>query len=430
MKQNSYLSKGFSLVEVLVSLGTFGLFALLVQSVLVMGHSLRISHVNLIDTTQSVGVIKQIICSANSSFKMVGMDPNRTYSTPVSVGLKKRVYKKHSFVKEEVPFATLDLSKMSSQPADGFIHSTVNRMIKEQANLGDTTRFSSNRNVEFYPPNFKSPFYYKVFQDSHTIVKINTRQKSLSIQSVSGYIFASRCVENKKSSAVYKRKIPATFDSKAFEESALYILEKKERPFYFPNSKNQKNLQPAVRCCESGDSLKCQSGGKKNWVPRLYIIYLDILPIPSPPVAPVSSSTPNIGRDIYKKLENTFFVKVVHIQEEPEWQNINNVWSAGFVLTTKVDLNTSQSVPFSLNMMFLKNHCITSPLRIAKCPVLSFGIRPESLQILSSGNIGNLPVKAGGGKTTTYTMKDFIYPDVTGCSGYSNSLSSTSLIYL
>ncbi len=401
--------KGFSLIEILVSLGAFGVFIILVQSVLVMGHSFQFSHTHFMDAIHSTRMIKSIVCQGHNSFKSTGMDLNKTYY--LKQGVKnERIYTKlaSAFLKPSSAFLFVDIGNM--QNAKGIVKSQVAVKIAEELKTGDVTRFLRKRAMEFKAPDFKTPLYYKIYQDSHTVYKLRISKNSLP---QSGYLFAARCVKNHPSRLIKgdKNTLPATFDSKAKESSLVYILNQDVRPYYFPTKKKP------VKCCKYNeyDTTACAGGVKKSYIPRFYIIHFDI-----------DHSNRNLVLPSMHKahMKQAFLIKIAHIQEEPEWQNLNTIYGAGFVLTLKENnYHSHQSNSFRLDMMFLKNNCKTSPTRFAFCPDLVFGTDPRTQAVSIYEDNKNL----GG---ASYTMSDLIYPDVSSCSGYSSGVGSSSLIHL
>ena len=111
----------------------------------------------------------------------------------------------------------------------------------------------------------------------------------------------------------------------------------------------------------------------------------------------------------------TFIAEPVYIQQEPEWHDINNIWGAGFIVTTNTKLHPNQSAAFKLEIFFLRNGCIASSAHLAHCPYLEVG-----------KDLADFPITSAGGRT----MKEFIYSDLSSCAGYSSALGTSILISL
>ena len=389
-------AQGFSLIEVVIALGAFGLLAVLMQSVLIMGHSFQISQQRIMDMTQAAQMLKQTICQANTSFKQVNMNIPRTYTIQTNTNEAREYISNDISINSSVPFLILDMTNL--EHAGKPIESDVNHIIKEQQAIDPSLEFSNNRQLE----SNKSTLYYKVFQDSHTIVKINIHDEAfMTKKQVNAYIFAARCVENDEKSVLHTKD---GLGEKAVKKTALYILEQKVRPYYFPPS--LLNKKPSV-LCYSGNPNK---GGKekKDWLPRIYIIHI------------VSSVNPeywisnNLPASHHEHIQGVFIAEPKYIQQEPQWHEINNIWGASFIISTNTSLQLNQSIAFKLELFFLKNNCITSAARSANCPYLKIGTDLSKLKIPMS----------------SYYMQDFIYTDVSMCSGYSSTLGSSTLIGL
>ena len=212
---------------------------------------------------------------------------------------------------------------------------------------------------------------------------------------LSGYIFASRCIENDKDSIKGK----TTFDANSTKkrQSAMHILENlKRKPFYLPSS--EKGTTDVIKCCTDAtgpdeEPQDCKSA--MEWVPRIYVIHL----------SPVTPTPPTLVPT------NGFPVTVEHIQEFPELQDLNSFWSIGFVLSMDNKTVLSQSA-FQLDTLILKNTCSTSATSIQKCPDLTLGPNPGTVELMGMEK----------------TMDNFIIPDISSCSGYSSGVDTTGVI--
>ena len=403
---------GFSILEVIISAGALGFFAILVQSMLVLGHSFTKSQQNLFESFQNTRLIKQNICIANSAFKNTNVDPSRSYtkkdklcqdntlsscaikkdakgnnvldseSNPVYIKQYTRTYSKLPPASDVKPLLGLHIGDLSSEA------NFKNINIKKES---VDNRINEN-NIEFKD---EQPYYYKVYQDSHTIVKVIMDISHGGSGFVSGYIFASRCLNHIKSTNAAYDKF-TTFNPKAKQKSAMYILEVlKKKPFYFPSTSGEEVL----KCCNTNTPTpsNCVSASKE-WVPRIYVIHLQKMPTDTPHPHPA----------------NGFPVTAAHIQELPELQDLNTTWGVGFMLSMDSKIKLSQS-SFYLETMILKNNCATSVTNIQKCTPLSFGINPETQSLIGVADI---------------KMSNFISFDISNCSGYSSGVDTTSIIRL
>ena len=76
-----------------------------------------------------------------------------------------------------------------------------------------------------------------------------------------------------------------------------------------------------------------------------------------------------------------FAGEVSVIQELPEWQDIDNIWGTGFMLS--INLKQTFSVSnFNLDIMILKNTCATSLGHIKNCTPLSPAIDPTEQKLI------------------------------------------------
>ena len=248
----------------------------------------------------------------------------------------------------------------------------------------------------------------KVLQDSHTLVVLKSDSQTLSQEREpdksahfsSGYIFASRCVDveadalKKSSQSGHK----ATFDLDNIESSAKTILEKEKRPYYFPVSTSG---QESVFCCENPENTEdCKKEDKsaiRKYTPRIYVIHL------------TKSEEPILDPN-----GPVFAGRVTAVQELPEWQDMDTVWGAGFMLSMSQKHRFS-GVAFNLDIITLKNTCATSLGHIKNCATLSPSSNPYSQKLIGLGG-------------SNMTMGQFIIPAVSSCSGYSYSVDTGSTI--
>lgn len=451
------------MLELLVSAGALGLFAILVHSMLVLGHSFTKSQRHFFDFLQTTRVIKQKMCMSNASFKSINLDLFNSYrrkkvtvivkldGNNIPYNVYSREYEKldstsPTTITPPPPGCNIFPDCPPTLPADPSCPTPPHS--HPPSHLSSTPphpHFSDphshpDPDPHFPPPTnpimglqivdialdpaFKDaivnpviqsndvvkgtddkPYYYKVYQDSHTIVKMHFDSSTISTSGgfLSGYIFASRCVENKPHSIhTNSDGHNFTFNPEAKKKSALYILKSLDRrPYYFPSTESN---EYEVQCCLKGEDPNTCESANEGWVPRIYVIHLKpIDEIPTPPTPP----------SVYSKSCYGFSGQVTYIQELPEAQDLNNIWGMGFMLSMNAKATFSQA-GFQLDTMFLKNTCSTSVVSVQKCQSLSLGINPSSQSLHGVAS----------------SMIDYIIPDISSCAGYSSGVDTTSLIGL
>ena len=187
----------------------------------------------------------------------------------------------------------------------------------------------------------------------------------------------------------------STFNPDALKKSAFYILKVLDyKPYYFPSSTGEQEIQ----CCTDGSN---KSTCSQDWIPRIYVLHID--------------------HDSANPSSSSFTGKVAVIQEFPELHELNNIWGMGFMLSTgaKQSFNTAS---FQLDIMALKNKCITSATYISKCQDLVLGTNPFTQELIGIDGITINSKKL--------TMGNFINPNISSCAGYSSGVDTSSLIDL
>ncbi len=381
--------KGFSLVEVIISLLTIALLGLLIQSTLIIAQSFRVSQSNEFETRGLVNMVQKIVCLSNTSFKISNLNFSKTYymNDQDVDGIFSRTYTKVGNVlpSDTIPIMSLNVEGAYSEERSFF---TGNQGLDEL--LADKTEESEHNRYISYAD--EKAVFYKVFQDSHTLGKININSDDLEGNFQSGYIFASRCVPNEDASLYKAGGFVGTFDPRALKKSALYILQEMEyRPFYFPG--DGITAEELVRCCRDG-SVPGDCKSISEYVPRIYIIG----------IGPATGSSGNSVA--------SFVADVKFIQESPEMQDMQLIWGSGFLVSIAKFRAIHSNTKFYLNTMFLKNTCLTSHENINECPQLSFGVHPDG-QLVKGESMARYYLEA----------------DTTGsCSGYSSRIDSTDMI--
>ena len=384
--------KGFSLLELIFSVAAMGFFALLVQSMLIIGHSFTESQHNLFESAQISRMIKQHMCMRNVSFKNINVKSKLSYSKTEDPetktdadGTDYTVYTRE--------YKRLDDSSSSSFPLLGIDVAGAYDGSEPECNRDCEKIIEETEKGKGSPgsPLFGEPTsYYRVYQDSHTVSALTLDLNTSSTELLSGYIFASRCVKN-DSDYTYSHggQMLSTFNPEAIKKSAVYILENMRRPFYFPSTDT--DGEDTVKCCRVGGGRKITSTSSNckkigtTWVPRIYVMHI------------------GKGEDSLSH-GGSFSVEMQGIQEFPEMQDMNTIWSAGFVMSMSEIQIFSRSA-FQLDTMLLRNTCFTSATTIQQCPDMSFGVDISKEE-----------------------YKGFIRTNVGSCAGFSSGVDTTSLI--
>ncbi|MDE0118815.1 MAG: hypothetical protein OXM55_02260 [Bdellovibrionales bacterium] len=400
-------------MELILSAGALGFFAILVQSMLLLGHSFTKSQQNLFESFSTARMLKQNICILNSSFNNINIASERSYSREEKLCTDGTVASCAQIPNPNPPPATIPdrvhsrkYIQLDTIDPKALIRIDIAGLTIEPSLL---TRARAGNNIQ--EDAGSNPVFYKVFQDSHTLARLNINMASGGGVNnlLSGYIFASRCVEN-DSGSVHNNKATFNPDSNKKAQSAIQILEESRRPFYFPSSEQGQN--EVIKCCQGLDSNKeptnCESALDK-WLPRIYVIH--ILPststaTPTPVPTPVTPVTPATSPP-----DEGLLATVAHIQEFPELQDINTFWGIGFVLSMDNKTIFSQSA-FQLDTLIIKNTCSTSTSNIQNCPEMTVGDDPKVKKLIG--------VKK--------TMDHFLTANISSCSGYSSGVDTTGLI--
>ena len=374
--------KGFSLMELLVSAGAFAVLALLLQNVLLLGHSFQLSQRNLLDSFQISQMIKQKLCVVNSSFKSINIERQNSYSRIEDFNQPKGHPPDTS--KDAVPGS--DYRSYKKIPLSSLQNKAFLRLeLDQEANKAEDQ-------------------YKDIYQDSHTVVTLNSNAETLaepvtdkkSAHFLSGYVFASRCVSRESSSVkMGENGYKATFDPDNLKVAAKEILNESYRPYYFPNYEGREGEE--ILCCEDGTKPEACKSAIQDRVPRIYVIHI------------VRSVTLSLESD-----DPAFAGNITGIQEMPEMQEMDTMWGAGFMLSMN-SRHVFSSSSFKIDIMILKNTCPTSLGYIQNCVPLSFNANPARQELKSLEGRG-------------LNMLKFIVADVSSCSGYSSTVDTTSAI--
>ncbi|MDE0151632.1 MAG: hypothetical protein OXK80_03930 [Bdellovibrionales bacterium] len=318
--------RGFTLGEVLASLIALGIIALTVQSLMLVANNFLSQQSSAMSSMQEQTFFSKLICHKFQRPVFVNQNPKRSfkYDPDDSAG---PLYLKRADARpnpEQKP-ATLSVpllghsNSISSLSASG--HSAVQTFLTTElttpadeddhsqalrAHINDkAASFSDIVGGGSRNHNYHSQFY-DIYADDHTLPTFMVKQgeeSGIRLGKVSeGFIYASRCIQNGKGNlgnggsfieiggASPKYSIIDRTDNSAITDddvlaTALYVLEQKWRPFYFPKQDKAKN---EVICCDisafdsttsitlgtstSSPSIPGNCANLENYTPIIYVI--------------------------------------------------------------------------------------------------------------------------------------------------------------
>ena len=282
--------RGFTLGEVLASLIALGIIALTVQSLMLVASNFLSQQSSSMSSMEERIFFSKLICHKFRRPVFVEQNPSRSfdYSTgtgasyikqknlrptdpaTLSVPLLGKSDSIGSLVPTSPPPAIVNTHHPAVQaflsaelmpiPTDKDDHSKVLR-----AHINDKAATFSNIDGASGSHNYHSQFY-DIYADDHTLPTYMVKQgedDGIKLGKVSeGFIYASRCIKNHVDKGVPGSFIDIEGDSPKYSiidradgdmsegevlATALYVLEQKWRPFYFPEQKKTKNK---VICCD------------------------------------------------------------------------------------------------------------------------------------------------------------------------------------
>ena len=213
--------------------------------------------------------VRDSVCKGNSSFKTANVEAERAFYQEldtVSPGgtdpnYQNRMYKRLADISDVKPFISLDLDGALAEGdfkdfgLDGInslLNSTMGSSDKDPRAIfypdHEDDFDGSNNCVPFPNPGDKEAKYYRVYQNSHTIVSVDLQFVGGLDGKFTGTVFASRCVPNDIASQI-KEKQP--------KRAAVWVLNELEyRPYYFPRDATGKGLafeeagvDSEIKCC-------------------------------------------------------------------------------------------------------------------------------------------------------------------------------------
>lgn len=311
--------RGFTLGEVLASLIALGIIALTVQSLILFANNFLNQQDAALSSLEEQVFFSNLLCHKFQRPVFAEYDSSRSFMyNPNAESYKKRSDNRPDPAEDPAVFSVPLLDK--SKPISGKIelsvtgHGAVNTFLKAKLTMGsptdnskvlrahinDKTSNFTNLHGLSGTHNYYSQFY-DIYTDDHTLPTFMVRQTedhdfTLGIIS-DGFIYASRCIKNEVASGTAgsfieiegknpKYSIIDTTDQDMSEEeikaTALYVLEQRWRPFYFPSGNKNK-----VICCDidqypSSNVIKLDSSGNppsncktlKKYTPIIYVMRL------------------------------------------------------------------------------------------------------------------------------------------------------------
>lgn len=391
--------QGFSLVEVLVTLGFFGVVMLLFQTLVIMGGSFTKTTENRVQFNQITAEMKSHVCINSASFKLVGLHADKTFKfipctlSPCTPGTNDEEYQPLGSSDNRVssPVMTVSLSGLGTESNLATAQNTIvqDTLNNYSGNLDQYTDFS----VDGSPP---AETGVRVNQDSHTFTKFditaNDPTNLMSADKIKGRIFISRCVERGTSATVYRKSgYSTTIDMDSPLSTLVYLLNLQRRPFYFPNAAGADRVQ----CCDTSSSpssvtvagSECNNSDDYN--PITYVVHFK----GRSPIAGVSSS-------------NVFSAEMTYIHEYPAMSEMSTIYGSGFLFT--LDEQQQEPQKFFLDLLVLKNSCNTNFGRTNACASISLETDVTAFQVNNNQN-----------------LSDVIFPSVASCTGTVSTMDSS-----
>ena len=312
--------RGFTLGEVLASLIALGIIALTVQSLILFANNFLNQQEGALSSLEEQVFLSNMLCMKFQRPVFAEYDPSRSFEyDPDDEKYEQKKVGRPNPKEDPAVFSVplLDKSKGVNNEIELSVadHGAVNTFLKDKLTMAtshtDTSKVlrahindkvSDFSNFEVNPTgdlhNYYSQFY-DIYADDHTLPTFMIRQNedNLDLGKISdGFIYASRCIKNEVSASTAgsfieiegknpKYSIIDSTDKDMSEEeikaTALYVLEQRWRPFYFPSGNKNK-----VICCDideydgSTDVIKLDSSGNppsncetlKKYTPIVYVI--------------------------------------------------------------------------------------------------------------------------------------------------------------
>ena len=384
---------GMSLMDILVSMGMFGIVMLLFQSIILTGKSFTKKAENRVQFHQVTASLKAHVCTNSDSFKMIGLDAHKTFKFVLASDEYQNLVPINptdpSDPRVSAPILTVSLSGLSGETNLDTQQDTVvqNTLSSYSGTPEQYTGFSGTLSNETG---------IMVHQDSHTFTKFdvtanNVTKNLLAAGDMTGKIFISRCIPRGPLAVIYRKTgYSTTIDMDSPGSTLVYLLNIQHRPFHFPNA----TLNQRIQCCDtasstsiSESSTECSSSNDYN--PIMYIVHFKN--------TAAISGTPS---------SNVFDAEMTDIQEYPSLAEMNTIYGAGFVFT--LDEGQKEPQKFFLDMMILKNSCNTNFAQSNICGNISLDTDINAFEINSNQK-----------------LNDVIVPTVNSCTGIVSTMDSS-----
>ena len=294
--------RGFSLGEVLASLIALGIIALTVQSLILVAHNFLSQQSSSMSSLQEQTFFSKLVCHKFQRPVFVAQDRSRSFTYNPGAPGTPPAYQKRSNARPDPKQdpATLSVPLLGKSNSIGSLatstppmadlptnHPAVQTFLTNldssgglTASFGDTDKiFRAHINDEAAHFNnvdgasgshsYYSQFY-DIYADNHTLPTFMVKQAEQDTSKLGvvseGFIYASRCIKNDvnpsgngdpASFIEIKGDIPkysiidrtdnSNMNNDEVLATALYVLEQKWRPFYFPGQEKTKNK---VICCD------------------------------------------------------------------------------------------------------------------------------------------------------------------------------------
>ena len=396
--------QGFSLVEVLVTMGFFGVIMLLFQTVVIMGESFKKKTENRVQFSQITADLKAHVCTNSASFKLVGLNAYKAFklcnstSTPTCTPEEYQTLALNPLDgRVSDPAMTISLSGLGTE---GNLAGSQNTIVQDTLSNYSTpgqqqyTGFSDDGSTETG---------VRVHQDSHTFTKFDVTANNANVMSagdITGKIFISRCIERGGSATVYRKSgYSTTIDMDSPMSTLVYLLNIQHRPFYFPNAA----AADRVKCCDTASASSISAAGSEctsiittpplpsgNYNPITYIVHFKN-----------TSTIPGAATS-----SNVFNAEMTYIHEYPALSEMSIIYGSGFLFT--LDEQQKEPQKFFLDMIVLKNSCNINFAQTNICGSISLDTDP------------NAPINNSG-----QTLNAVIVPTVNSCTGTVSTMDSS-----
>lgn len=323
------LKKGFTLGETIASMISLAVVALAAQSLILVSNKFTAKSDRTLASMASQNEFHNMVCSHFKHPLAVQTDGTKSYSFDAANNKYIRVNKtKTENSQATLAFPVLEKNNKASNTIT-FNNSSdvqltasqaaIKKVLKHPAvksflsNSFDKRLQKTTNQTTAYPLTYTGHGMpgvklYKIYADSHTLI---TYQPSLTdnsadfpmgrIHAGSGFIFAARCVKNAASNTDtegsfidkdysvgsilditdVKLTEMSSISSHFAANTALYVLNLKYRPFYFPPSNNDTDAVKRIKCADvyagaAANEIEAAEGHSLNtWTPVIYRIQFE-----------------------------------------------------------------------------------------------------------------------------------------------------------